>query len=184
MELLTGSPPYYNLNSVTAMLKIAHEGLPPLPEEISPELKDFLGHCFAKDPVKRKTAGELLTHPWIVQMGSETEVKTPVSGAESKVGVGTGIVAVEFSESEQDKTMVPIGRPEVLIRGQKNSSKDHPHTHPVFFYFNNSKIRVIVILKMITKLLCLQIIQKALQNPTSHQALNLHGHVVHQRNRH
>ena len=71
LELLTGQPPYYHLNQVTAMLKIANEGLPPLPENFSPELKDFLGHCFDKEPSKRHTAIELLSHPWIAQVSSE-----------------------------------------------------------------------------------------------------------------
>ena len=71
LELINGHPPYYNLNQVTAMLKIAKEGMPPLPEELSPELKDFLDHCFARDPAKRKTATELLNHPWTTQLSPE-----------------------------------------------------------------------------------------------------------------
>jgi serine/threonine protein kinase len=39
--------------------------MPPLPEGISPELKDFLAKCFEKDPFKRIDAKNLLRHPWL-----------------------------------------------------------------------------------------------------------------------
>jgi len=42
IELLTGKPPYYDLNPFTAMTKIVKEHTPPLPEGITEELKDFL----------------------------------------------------------------------------------------------------------------------------------------------
>jgi len=66
LELLTGHLPYEKLNHVAAMLKIVNEGPPPLPDNISPELKDFLSNCFTKDSAQRKRASELLGHPWIV----------------------------------------------------------------------------------------------------------------------
>jgi len=38
---------------------------PPLPEGISEALRDFLLQCFKKEPLLRKTALELLKHPWL-----------------------------------------------------------------------------------------------------------------------
>jgi hypothetical protein len=32
------------------MLKIVNEAMPPIPDSISDELKDFLKRCFNKDP--------------------------------------------------------------------------------------------------------------------------------------
>jgi serine/threonine protein kinase len=40
---------------------------PPLPSFISPVCEDFLLQCFHKEPSLRKTAVELLKHPWITQ---------------------------------------------------------------------------------------------------------------------
>lgn len=42
------------------MTKIAKEVMPPLPETISEELKNFLKQCFEKDPYKRIDAKGLL----------------------------------------------------------------------------------------------------------------------------
>lgn len=107
LELLTGQPPYYKFNQMTAMYKIVNEGIPPLPDDISPELKDFLNNCFIRDPKKRKTATELLFHPWIPQT---TEGETKPNA--------------ELSESEQDVTTIPIGRSDVGVRGYKRNSKE------------------------------------------------------------
>ncbi len=92
LELLTGQPPYFNLNQMTAMLKIACEGIPPLPEDISPELKDFLGFCFVRDPSKRKTASELMSHPWIIQVSPEVVqvFPAPSSRLENHVDTAAG----------------------------------------------------------------------------------------------
>lgn len=47
------------------MIKIVQEGMPPLPDSISEELKDFLQRCFEKDPYKRVDAKTLLEHQWL-----------------------------------------------------------------------------------------------------------------------
>ena len=62
IELLTGNPPYINLNPFTAMTRIVEERMPPLPPNISDELRDFLTKCFEKDPFKRSDAKCLLEH--------------------------------------------------------------------------------------------------------------------------
>ena len=62
IELLTGRPPYFDLNQYSAMTKIAKESMPPLPEAISEELKSFLKKCFEKDPYHRIDAKGLLQH--------------------------------------------------------------------------------------------------------------------------
>lgn len=38
---------------------------PPLPDGISEALRDFLLQCFRKEPLLRKSAQELLKHPWL-----------------------------------------------------------------------------------------------------------------------
>jgi serine/threonine protein kinase len=46
------------------MIKIVNESMP-LPDDVSPELKDFLSKCFTKDPAHRPDALTLLQHPWL-----------------------------------------------------------------------------------------------------------------------
>lgn len=67
IELLTGKPPYFDLDRTNAFFKIVMDPHPPLPQGISPSCQDFLLQCFQKEPSLRKTANELLKHPWIIQ---------------------------------------------------------------------------------------------------------------------
>jgi serine/threonine protein kinase len=64
--MISGKPPYWDLNPFTAMTKIVKEAMPPFPNMImSDELKDFLFQCLAKDPYKRMDAKGLLNHKWV-----------------------------------------------------------------------------------------------------------------------
>jgi serine/threonine protein kinase len=65
IQLLTSKPPYYQLEPYPAMFRIVTDEYPPLPENISENLKDFLIQCFFKDPNKRPKSKDLLNHPWI-----------------------------------------------------------------------------------------------------------------------
>ena len=71
IELLTGKPPYFEMNMFAAMSKIVYEENPPLPENISDDLKDFLKQCFDKDPEKRIDAKNLLKHKWLNQIDKD-----------------------------------------------------------------------------------------------------------------
>lgn len=65
IELLTGSPPYFEMGPMSALFNIVEDRHPPLPDNISDEMKSFLKLCFKKDPKKRPNASDLLEHVWI-----------------------------------------------------------------------------------------------------------------------
>jgi len=65
IELLTGKPPYYDLDQLPALFRIVQDDYPPLPDGISFLCKDFLLQCFQKEPSLRKSAAQLLKHRWI-----------------------------------------------------------------------------------------------------------------------
>ncbi|KAK4702378.1 hypothetical protein P7C70_g3845, partial [Phenoliferia sp. Uapishka_3] len=65
IELITGKPPYHDLNAMSAMFRIVEDDRPPIPARCSPELSDFLVQCFAKDPRSRPTAAALFDHCWL-----------------------------------------------------------------------------------------------------------------------
>ncbi|KAI1793538.1 Pkinase-domain-containing protein [Ganoderma leucocontextum] len=66
IELLTGRPPYADIaNSMSVMFRIVEDASPPLPEECSENLQDFLRLCFNKDPTKRPSAEQLCDHEWL-----------------------------------------------------------------------------------------------------------------------
>eukprot|EP01026_Neomeris_dumetosa_P073868 TRINITY_DN7643_c0_g4_i1.p1 TRINITY_DN7643_c0_g4~~TRINITY_DN7643_c0_g4_i1.p1 ORF type:complete len:1149 (-),score=144.29 TRINITY_DN7643_c0_g4_i1:557-3538(-) len=65
IEILTGSPPYYDLQPMSALYRIVQDDYPTLPRGISLELRDFLLKCFQKDPQNRPSAQILLQHKWM-----------------------------------------------------------------------------------------------------------------------
>uniref|UniRef100_A0A7S4I5Y8 Protein kinase domain-containing protein n=1 Tax=Vannella robusta TaxID=1487602 RepID=A0A7S4I5Y8_9EUKA len=67
IELITGVPPYFEMTSVSACFKMVSEERPPLPQDISKELEDFLICCFRRPVDTRPDARELMSHPWITK---------------------------------------------------------------------------------------------------------------------
>ncbi|ORX34212.1 kinase-like domain-containing protein, partial [Kockovaella imperatae] len=68
IELLTGRPPYSDIpNSMTVLFRIVEDDFPPLPSDISDNLRDFLQLCFIKDPSARPSATQLFLHPWVMR---------------------------------------------------------------------------------------------------------------------
>ena len=60
IELLTGKPPYFELEPMSALYRIVQDEYPPIPSQASPVLRDFLIKCFQKEPFFRLSANELL----------------------------------------------------------------------------------------------------------------------------
>lgn len=67
IEMATGKPPgaeYKNPRSVLYYLANLNT-MPPIPQNVSAELKDFLKCCLKIDPKQRRNVYELLRHPFI-----------------------------------------------------------------------------------------------------------------------
>lgn len=70
IECAIGAPPYIALPQVRAMIATSTNGLNghfPLQENFSPEFADFVFKCTVIDPLKRPSAKELLSHPFVRQ---------------------------------------------------------------------------------------------------------------------
>ncbi|KAG0179450.1 hypothetical protein DFQ28_008737 [Apophysomyces sp. BC1034] len=65
IEMLTGTHPWLNINQLAALYNIGQSQVPPLPEGISEEARDFLNRCLLIDPAERPTAAELLDHAFV-----------------------------------------------------------------------------------------------------------------------
>ncbi|KAJ9141422.1 hypothetical protein P3X46_031961 [Hevea brasiliensis] len=67
IEMITGKPPWHELDVEDILVRLAFEGSSPeIPESISKKGKDFLRMCFMRPHCERWTADMLLDHPFIV----------------------------------------------------------------------------------------------------------------------
>ncbi|GMM50179.1 mitogen-activated protein kinase kinase kinase [Starmerella bacillaris] len=65
IELLTAKHPFPDLQAFQAIFKLGRGISPAIPPGVSANLNDFLNGCFQAEPVKRKSAAELLVHAFI-----------------------------------------------------------------------------------------------------------------------
>lgn len=85
VELLTGQPPYAHLDPMPALFRIVQDECPPLPDDCSPMVLDFLQHCFQKDAELRVSARTLLAHPWMISARRRTKTVHTSSSTSSRV---------------------------------------------------------------------------------------------------
>ncbi|MED6167412.1 hypothetical protein PIB30_002383 [Stylosanthes scabra] len=64
IEMFTGKPPWSEYEGAAAMFKVMRD-TPPIPEQLSSEGKDFLRHCFRRNPAERPNALMLLDHRFV-----------------------------------------------------------------------------------------------------------------------
>lgn len=67
IELLTGVPPYFEMTPVSAVYRMVKDEHPPFPDDMSPNLLQFLEACFQRDPKLRPSAIQLRNYPWILE---------------------------------------------------------------------------------------------------------------------
>nr|KIR86181.1 STE/STE11/CDC15 protein kinase [Cryptococcus tetragattii IND107] len=79
VELLEGKPPYGDLAPMQALWRIVQDESMRIPEGASPIVKDFLYHCFQKDPNLRISAKKLLRHPWMLSIKKSSSNQSPVT---------------------------------------------------------------------------------------------------------
>jgi len=64
IELVTGFPPYHDLNAVAALFKMA-DTPPAIPSNLSSNAASFLQVCLTKDRKRRPTAAHLTKHTFL-----------------------------------------------------------------------------------------------------------------------
>ncbi|KAL3702426.1 hypothetical protein R1sor_020448 [Riccia sorocarpa] len=65
LEMVTGSPPFGDMEWYEALWKVGRGEAPPIPDDLSEDAKDFIGQCLQVDPSKRPTATALLQHRFL-----------------------------------------------------------------------------------------------------------------------
>ncbi|ELP94457.1 cell division control protein 15, CDC15, putative [Entamoeba invadens IP1] len=77
LELITGNPPYWDLNPTAALYRICTDDHPPFPLNASPLLKVLLLDCFKTDINIRASSKELLSNEWFSANGVKLIDTTP-----------------------------------------------------------------------------------------------------------
>ncbi|KAJ8747290.1 hypothetical protein K2173_011555 [Erythroxylum novogranatense] len=141
IELLTCVPPYYDLQPMPALFRIVQDDHPPLPDTLSPDITDFLHHCFKKDARQRPDAKALLSHPWIQNsrralnslrhsgstrsVQEEASVDTEIlNGENQSAGVSASGEKTEAAAADN----VNESRKEVLVEGADVKKSDKAHS--------------------------------------------------------
>jgi len=84
LQMSTGQPPWKALNfgNISALMyHIANTAeAPPMPDDMSPELRSFLNSCFLRNPITRPSITELLKHPFVQGVGDPKSWEQTING--------------------------------------------------------------------------------------------------------
>ncbi|KAK4355227.1 hypothetical protein RND71_024198 [Anisodus tanguticus] len=123
IEMVTGSHPWSDLKDpVSALYRIGYSGdLPQLPNSLSNDARDFIGKCLMKFPKERWTAKQLLQHPFLQCLESNSwkveELKSDASPTSIlDQGFWNSFEVMESSSFESSNTVdSPVDRIRRLI---------------------------------------------------------------------
>ncbi|KAK4549607.1 hypothetical protein LTR36_004908 [Oleoguttula mirabilis] len=123
IELLDGKPPYHKFAPMPALFRIVNDDHPPLPEGVSPLVRDFLMQCFQKDPNLRVSAKKLLRHPWILGT-KKGDVKAPVEHDQAVKSIQEWNHWLKSSPKQEQSGHATTRRPSARPGSKPTSSND------------------------------------------------------------
>ncbi|CAN8269618.1 unnamed protein product [Cochlearia groenlandica] len=128
IEMATGKPPWSEqYQQFAAVLHIGRtKAHPPIPDDLSPEAKDFLLKCLHKEPSLRHSASELLQHPFVTGEHKESYSAFPNSLTECGNSVATQGINVRSSINSLILRSSCSGLKDVCELGSLRSSIIHP----------------------------------------------------------
>jgi serine/threonine protein kinase len=125
IELVTGNPPYFELDAMPALFRIVQDDCPPIPDNISPLLRDFLLKCFQKEPLLRSSAEMLLKHRWLttnIKKAAKPELMSkPSSAVIPQAQVEDWNKKMEAKREEMKKAGPSEGKPSKRPRKQSKA---------------------------------------------------------------
>ncbi|CAN4102686.1 unnamed protein product [Withania somnifera] len=111
IEMATGSPPWTEIKDpVSALYRIGYSGdLPQFPNNLSDDAREFLNKCLIKDPKERWTAKQLLQHPFLQSLESNSwkveELKRDSPTSILDQGFWNSFEVIESSSFESSNTV-------------------------------------------------------------------------------
>lgn len=141
LELLTGEPPYFQMQPMPAMFAIVRDKRPPIPVNFSHELTEFLKLCWRKDPSKRPSCAQLLKHEWLSDVEEVTESQKRNSAKNKNtnalppallsVEIPTGPVpTMDDSEDDSEEEELEWAAPEFTQDARRRKVKVVPPSSP------------------------------------------------------
>eukprot|EP01117_Protostelium_nocturnum_P007762 TRINITY_DN2779_c1_g1_i1.p1 TRINITY_DN2779_c1_g1~~TRINITY_DN2779_c1_g1_i1.p1 ORF type:complete len:908 (+),score=435.89 TRINITY_DN2779_c1_g1_i1:130-2853(+) len=129
IELAEMNPPLHEIHPMKALMMIPMREPPVFthPDKWSREFKDFVAVCLSKSPDKRKSAEEMLKHPWILQTKEKSVLVDLIHKrrkAESQGGEEDDD-SVSDTDSDSDADGLAHGNPD-SPRAQRASGTHNP----------------------------------------------------------
>ncbi|KAJ8504707.1 hypothetical protein OPV22_005593 [Ensete ventricosum] len=120
LEMVTSKPPWSQYEGIAAMFKIGNsKELPPIPDHLSVDGKDFIGKCLQRDPSKRPTASELLQHPFVNSAALIEKSIFSSQPVQQLIGVSSGACTKLYNE-----TLVVMTKPQGVGHARNLASLD------------------------------------------------------------
>ncbi|KFK38038.1 hypothetical protein AALP_AA3G062200 [Arabis alpina] len=128
IEMATGKPPWSEqYQQFAAVLHIGRtKAHPPIPEDLSPEAKDFLLKCLHKEPSLRLSASQLLQHPFVTGEHLESHPASHNTLTECGNSIATQGINVRSSMNSLMRRSTCSGLKDVCELGSLRSSIIHP----------------------------------------------------------
>ncbi|CAG0902185.1 unnamed protein product [Cyprideis torosa] len=124
LEMAEGKPPYGDIHPMRAIFMIPTKPPPSfrLPDQWSPEFIEFVARCLEKNPEKRASAAELLSHDFIKSARTPAILTHIIQDAmeirekqKAKEMAPTGLHRKTSQEEEDSRTMVPKSGDKTLV---------------------------------------------------------------------
>ncbi|XWS48458.1 hypothetical protein CRYUN_Cryun13aG0079100 [Craigia yunnanensis] len=108
LEMATTKPPWSQYEGVAAMFKIGNsKKLPPIPDYLSDEGKDFVRQCLRRNPLHHSTAVQLLDHPFVKYAGP---LERPIPDPEPRIQPLGIRQAMNYSSLDSEQLAVHSSR--------------------------------------------------------------------------
>lgn len=129
IELVTGNPPYFELDTMPALFRIVQDDSPPIPDNITPLLRDFLMKCFQKEPLLRSSADQLLKHRWLMshrKAAKPEPASTKLDAASQQPQDQVKDYNQKLEAKREEMKKVDASKPSVKVAKPKSSRKPPP----------------------------------------------------------
>eukprot|EP01018_Ginkgo_biloba_P013852 Gb_04924 [translate_table: standard] len=127
IEMVTGKPPWGEYEGAAAMFKVFKNEVPPIPDSLSPEGREFVRHCLQTNPAERPTASRLLDHPFVRNAFQQDNSDPPASAT-------SGIKSLNVVQGPWEKNIYASDSPGISSGMHSGNGKQHQSSRSHFLH--------------------------------------------------